>query len=548
MDTNKTKLLKILEILKNNGVDITKIPMRYSKDGKRYFYILSEISQDGIDMSNIIFQNGLDGNFEIGKYLKEIRLLYTSNSKKLTEEERKVMEEMGIVSIVPEGRQAPLAKGSKVSQFHIDIVKDNISRIISGELNTKEVIALINKKAEEVGETQIKDNGTIKRIVKRVLADKPEEYKKYEESLKHHIGARSPKSLNRRFQSRQIKFEDNIIQNYLPKVLQGEMTLEMMEKELKTSGKTICKIVKKYYLDLEDKEGFENFQKAVRNNIGANPKIKRRAKELRESITEYKVVTRKEFIFLSPEEQENQLIMKIRQEKLKEELSDTSKAKTAVISELAAQKQIERIKDYFRKKNDYDKGLIYFSEQDIRNLIFAYPTIISRTEENLDEKIGLLTSYEELSKDVVYGMIKSFPAILGYSVDRTKMQLDLLESENLLDSVVSRPARFMRSPALMYALIQYAKERHKTADLSDITRSNIFQTNSGLERLYGTTYDEIKERYPFPHWTKEDDIEYSVDGQDLGMAGYSANIGLVDKASELVSGLVLDKAKEERKE
>ena len=42
-----------------------------------------------------------------------------------------------------------MAKSRKVTQFHIDIVKENLDRILSGELNTKEVLVLINEEAKK---------------------------------------------------------------------------------------------------------------------------------------------------------------------------------------------------------------------------------------------------------------------------------------------------------------------------------------------------------------------------------------------------------------
>ena len=69
------------------------------------------------------------------------------------------------------------------------------------------------------------------------------------------------------------------------------------------------------------------------------------------------------------------------------------------------------------------------------------------------------------------------------------------EKENLMDVAINYPSKLMMSPSLMYALIEYAKERHKTTDLSDITRTNIFMPNSTLKHLYGVTHEEIKEKY-----------------------------------------------------
>ena len=180
----KREFLEIMKILQNNGVDLTAISTRYSKEGKRYFTTLKDIQQKDVDIESIIVLNKLNENYKIGHYLNNFRAIYNgSHEGNLLDEERKSAEELGIVKKVSTNRQKPIFKGGKISQFHIDIVKANITKILEGELNTKEVITLINEKAIKVGETQIIDNGTIKRIVEIILAGKPEELKKYNRTL-----------------------------------------------------------------------------------------------------------------------------------------------------------------------------------------------------------------------------------------------------------------------------------------------------------------------------------------------------------------------------
>lgn len=61
----------------------------------------------------------------------------------------------------------------------------------------------------------------------------------------------------------------------------------------------------------------------------------------------------------------------------------------------------------------------------------------------------------------------------------------------------------------MYALIQYAKERHKTSDLIGINRNNIFMANSTMKRIYNTTHNDIKRKYPYME-NEEQIIEYTI--------------------------------------
>ena len=313
------------------------------------------------------------------------------------------------------------------------------------------------------------------------------------------------------YHEKEAELKRHIIEQYLPLILSGQITLDMIEQELHCSRKTVNKIIEDYYRQNDDLDGLENYQKAKRKNRGGSLETRKEAREKRETVANYKVVTNNEFILLSPEQQKLQLIIKINAERLKEELSETSVRKSALISEDAIKDKINVIMNYFKSKNNSDE--IYFSDEDIRYMIFRYPTLIRRSQETLEEKLDVLTSYDEIDEKTAYGMIKAFPAIMGYEASRTKGQLDLLEEEGLIDVVISKPRRFMQSINLMYALIQYAKERHHVSSLRNISRNNIFMPNSGL------SYDEIKAKYPY---IKGQDITYTIHPDEIGRATYGA--------------------------
>ena len=548
MDENlnwKSELIRIGTILKNNGIDISSIPTKGTKDGKRYFIALKDINLEGINIDEIIALNNLDKDWQIGRYLIRIRLIYKGTIEgNLSNEEKRIAEELGLVKIIPIDRKEPIYKGGKISDFHIDIVRKNIDKILSGELNNRETMDLINEEAIKVNESQIKDTGTVKRAVLIILADRPEELKKYNESLMHNIGKRNPykgKIGQIRigiYHQKELEFEKTIIEHYLPQIFSGEITFDTIENELKTSRSTVEKVIKNYYLKSGDEVGLKKYEEAKRKNRGVSLEKRKQAQNMREEVAEYQVVSNAEFLLLSEEEQDRQIVMKIRQSKLQEE-KNSKKIRTSVMTEEATIDRVQRIKQYFRSKNDLDNGTVNFSEQDIRHIIFVYPTIINRDIQTLDEKIDVLTFYDEIDEKTAFGMIKSFPAILGYDAQRTKAQLDLLKEENLIDYVIRKPNSFMKSVGLMYALIQFAKERHHTNDLTDINQSNIFMANSALKRLYGVTYEEIKNRFPYDTAKEEKDIQYSITGEDIGRATYkSVSVEQADEASKELKQLI----------
>lgn len=522
----KLELREICRILKNNGIDIQKIPTRKtSTDGKRVPTTLKDINQEEVDILKIIQENGLDIDFPIGYYITKYRNAYNGTSGNLTKEEREDGEILGIVAKRSKNAATPIFKGRKLSQFHLNYINGILGKILNGQINTKEALELLRQACIDNGETIIDDAGSIKRCVEMLLKDRPEDLKLYYETLDKNKHSRTLLSTRKKedlkiglYHEEEAKFKQHIIKKYLPLILSGQITFDMIEQELHCSHHTVNKIIEDYYMQNGDLDGLENYQNIKKSNK-VSIETREKARKKREEVASYDVVINKEFILLSPEQQELQLIMKIRTDKLKEELSETSVRKSALISEDTIKDKINVIMNYFKNKNSSDE--IYFSDEDIRYMIFRYPTLISRAPETLEEKLDVLTSYDEIDEKTAYGMIKAFPAIMGYEASRTKRQLDLLDGEGLIDVVVSNPRRFMQSINLMYALIQYAKERHHVSNLSDININNIFMPNSTLKRLYRLSYDEIKAKYPYIE-EDEQDIPYTIHPDEIGKATYSA--------------------------
>lgn len=536
----KRELLQIIKILQDNGVDVTSIPT--SK--RRVYTILKDIRQEGVDIESIIKDNQLDENYKIGQKLNYFRLVYKGTIKSQVSDEEKMMaEELGIVEKIPTGRQKALFKGRKISQFHIDFINEHLSEILSGKLNTKETLKLLRQASISENETIIEDAGSIKRIVEILLKDRPEELKEYNQTVKKNIGKRNTKRTMTseyklgEYHIEEEKFKRVLIEVYLPQYIRGEITLDTIEQKLKISHKSFDKIIKEYYAKSGDTEGIKLYEKRKINNQGTSIEKRESAKRMRSEVAEYEVVSNAEFLLLSKVEQDNQIMMKIRQCELKEEKSKENSDKRVATKE-TTMVAIEKIKQYFRDKNDYDKRIENFSEQDIRYMIFRYPTLINRSNQTLDEKFEILTSYDEINEQTVYGMIKTFPAIAGYSVERIKAQLDLLQKENLIDAIISSPRRMMQSANLMYALIQYAKERHKTSDLSDVNRNNIFMANSTIKRIYGENYEGLKKRFPYDN-VRVNDMTYTARREDIWRATYKdVTVIQSDKAFRVVDEML----------
>ena len=88
------KTIEILKVLKANSVDLSKIKTGSRK--KRY--LLKELRIEGIDIEKIIRENELDGDFKFGQAIGNVRQAYKGEGGyKITEEEKKELEELGII-------------------------------------------------------------------------------------------------------------------------------------------------------------------------------------------------------------------------------------------------------------------------------------------------------------------------------------------------------------------------------------------------------------------------------------------------------------------
>lgn len=91
--------LRIAKILKENGVDLSKIQLAQRIDRKQIYILLEDIEQDGIDIQKIIKENELDGKFKYGYRLRDLRAAYNGvGSCAITEAQKREAEGLGLIS------------------------------------------------------------------------------------------------------------------------------------------------------------------------------------------------------------------------------------------------------------------------------------------------------------------------------------------------------------------------------------------------------------------------------------------------------------------
>lgn len=522
-DKSFFELFRILEILNNNGIDVTKIPFRITV--KKVFCTLNMIHQEGIDINQILVKNNLNGDFEIGKELSRFKDRYANGT--LNRQIKLLAEKYSVVSIVLEG-----IRQTVISPFYKGMIDANLADLISGKLSNREVMERINQKANQCGEAPIKSVITIKKMVAMILAESPDKYEKYI------LAGYQRKDDGITWIDRKPIVQQLLIEKYLPIFFRGELSLVEIAKKLSVDPRTLNQIIQEYYADNEDV--LNRYREQVDRNRRMSPKEKKKCKAAKDEVGSFTVAPKDIFIALSAEEQDEHLVMKIRKIRFKEKTSDIDNDDSYVLSEIYARNALERIKQYFRSKNDPEEEIEYFSEKDIRLIVFCCPNLTGRTNETLDKKFKVLTSFYDWED--ISGMIKTFPGILSYSTERIKSQLNILSSEGLLNYLVSIPVGFRLSPETMYALIKLAQKEN--SDLSTVKWHSIFMSNSNLKNKHGTTYDRIRVAYPLPSemkvlkTEKDEGGTYTVEGQELGIRGTSASPKMKDEADSVMSSVI----------
>ena len=105
----------IAKILSDNGVDIGAIQLAKYVGKKRVFTALKEIKQEGIDILKIIEENGLNGDFPLGRNITTLRGCYKGYGNiKIADNEKKEIEKLGIV---PKETKSIVAQTIEISRI-----------------------------------------------------------------------------------------------------------------------------------------------------------------------------------------------------------------------------------------------------------------------------------------------------------------------------------------------------------------------------------------------------------------------------------------------
>ena len=254
------------------------------------------------------------------------------------------------------------------------------------------------------------------------------------------------------------------IQSAYYQIMQGEKTLTAVAGELDRNRDTLKGAIEEF---LGDRESITEFRAVLKQN----QKVSK---------------DRQIFFSLSPEEKKQIIFLRLNYRR-------RLLGKTEYTQELL-EKKFTRTKNYFEKRNSkMDDPDARISEDELLKMMYDFPTILGTSISGKIKPIVKLLDYKYLGFKDASKLLRENPSILGTSIERTSLQMNILRDTDTLSLAMEKPRTFRTSPELMYALIHVWKDKK-------LTRTP-FITLKKAEALYKKlpvelerTYD-VKEEY-----------------------------------------------------
>lgn len=153
------------------------------------------------------------------------------------------------------------------------------------------------------------------------------------------------------------------------------------------------------------------------------------------------------------------------------------------------EKKYERLAEYFEKRNDRmvneaDK----ISRDDLLAMLYDYPSMLGLSlSDKIRPIIGKLDE-KYLGESNTSKVLKENPGIIGTTLTRIRLQVNILKDSGTLDKAIAKPRIFRTSPELLYAEIAHWKEVRPGL-------SSPFMCRSRLQEVYRKTAEEIMEAH-----------------------------------------------------
>ena len=405
-----------------------------------------------------------------------------------------------------------MIKRRKVVQAHIDAINEIMDKLISGEIGTETAAEYVNNKAKQLGVEEI-SKYTVQNLIEEILQSEPEKLKEYKDNRAKIIGKRNAEII-----SDEVKTK--IIEQELPKIMNSEIEISKVAKSYGISSKSVINIIERHLRP--DEQQYKKYKDTVRKNMGgATIEQSRVSKEKIEKISSIDIATKEEFLLLQIEQQREMVSIKYLQNKLKEKNSKGINDKETI------DRKVQEKVEYFLERN--------LTEEDVLYMMYRFPNMIGYSiEDKIDKMIKYLEDEANLGFEQTSSIVRTFPTIFGYSVERTRSQIQILENNNKVDAIIEHPLRLMYSPELIHALIEFAKQKHETNNLDDVKNTNIFLTNKRIKKRHNVTHEELKERFPLKEFKTEHSADEELKEIALGENTQSQNDILLETKKGII--------------
>ena len=242
------------------------------------------------------------------------------------------------------------------------------------------------------------------------------------------------------------------------KIMQGSNTLTGLAQELGRNRETLKGAIEEY---LGDKEAILEFKAVLKQN----QKVSK---------------DRQIFFSLTPEEKKEVIFARLNYRR-------KLLGKTEYNRDLL-EKKFTRTMNYFNKRNSkMEDPEGHLSEESILKMMYDYPTILGTSISGKIKPIIKLLDYKYLGPKDASKLLRENPSILGTSLERTSLQMNILRDTDTLKFAMEKPRSFRTSPELMFALIHAWKESHHT--------KSPFITLKKAEAVYGLNGNELERKY-----------------------------------------------------
>lgn len=173
--------------------------------------------------------------------------------------------------------------------------------------------------------------------------------------------------------------------------------------------------------------------------------------------------------------------------------------KRTTYSEQQLERKFNRLKKYFLATRN-EKCDNKLTENNFYRMLYDTPTLLSSSfSSKILPAMNNLDYNPDVGIEEATNIIKADASILCSAIARTNLQIRILKENNLLRSFFVKPRNFRTSPELMYALIEYKKDRMDSygegENISLSSSDDIFITRTRLLERFSTIPKSLMERY-----------------------------------------------------